>query len=208
MDKRLKAVKSLIRPGIGVIDVGTDHGYIPVALSKEGYKGNIIACDINQGPLSAAKANAEKAGVTNIDFRLSNGLEKCGCTEADTIIIAGLGGDIICSIIDNASWLQSSKYNIILQPMTKPEVLRYFLTNNGFEILRELNVEDSGRIYAVIQSSFTGRNQQYSDAQLFTGKNPCIKLAEKALKSVEKKRGRSFYKAAAEEIRGMTDDRN
>ena len=133
MNKRMHAIVKYIEPGRGLIDVGTDHGYLPAWMASHGYHGNIIAADINAAPLQKARENAEKAGVTDrITFQLCDGLEQCKPESVDTIIIAGMGGDMICRILDLAEWCMDRRYKLILQPMTKSEVLRYWLTNNEF----------------------------------------------------------------------------
>ena len=103
MNKRLEAIYALIGEGRGLVDVGTDHGYIPTALAQSGYAGNIIASDIKPGPLQAARRSAENAGVADkIDFLLCDGLDGCDPSAIDTIVIAGMGGDTICGILDRA----------------------------------------------------------------------------------------------------------
>ena len=175
MDNRLLSLIKKIPPGKGVIDVGTDHGIIPVYLASHGYSGNILASDINAGPLSAGIQNAREAGVEEkIRFILCNGLEKCPPSEVDTILIAGMGGDTMAGILDRAEWVADREYLLILQPMTKAEVLRYWLVSNGFEILSEELCEGSGRVYQIITSRF-GKSTRLSDAELFTGKFELIR---------------------------------
>ena len=170
MNQRLKAIYQLISPGQGVIDVGTDHGYIPVQLAKDKYPGRILASDIRKGPLDAAMRSAESAGVADrIDFILCDGLENCPADAVDTIVVAGMGGDTICGILDRAEWCMSPMYSLILQPMTKPEILRFWLVNNGFQISTELLVKDRDIIYQIIGACYTGINEALLDAELFVG---------------------------------------
>lgn len=169
MNKRLQAIYSLICQGRGVVDVGTDHGYIPVALAQNGYGGKIIASDIRSGPLQAARSSAESAGVADkIDFLLCDGLDCCEKSAIDTIVIAGMGGDTICGILDRAEWCMTPDYTLILQPMTKAEVVRYWLAYNGYEFLDEVLVSDGGIIYQVIRARIK-ENTSLSLAELFTG---------------------------------------
>lgn len=169
MNKRLKAILAHIHEGKGIIDVGTDHGYIPAALIESGYSGNIIASDINAGPLETARRTAANCGgLERIEFILCDGLEKCDRTRIDTIIIAGMGGDTICGILDRAEWCISPGYTLILQPMTKAEVLRFWLINNGFEIIADEYVLD-GNVYQIIVAQ-VGPFIRYTDAELFLGK--------------------------------------
>lgn len=106
MNKRLEAIMAHIpQNGRGVIDVGTDHGYLPAALFQRGYTGKLIAADINAEPLSKAKRTAESIGAEDvISLRLCDGLDGCDPSEVDTIVIAGMGGDTICGILDRAEW--------------------------------------------------------------------------------------------------------
>ena len=170
MNKRLELIMSRICTSRGLIDVGTDHGYLPIALAQNGYKGAIIASDINIEPLNKARENAKASGFDKrIDFRLGNGLEACESHEVDTIVIAGMGGDSICGILDRAEWCMSPDYELILQPMTKAEILRYWLVNNGFVIKYEDRVLENGTVYQIITTRFEDRNTRLSDAELFTG---------------------------------------
>ncbi|MGI5977818.1 MAG: tRNA (adenine(22)-N(1))-methyltransferase [Candidatus Limivicinus sp.] len=169
MNKRLSCILSMIPEGKGVIDVGTDHAYLPTQLALDGYSGNIIASDINEKPLRKAVHTACEAGVENkITFLLCDGLEKCNPRLVDTIVIAGMGGDNICGILDRAEWCMHRFYRIILQPMTKPEILRFWLACNGFEFLEERLVQDSGEIYQIFSVQY-GNRISLSDAELYTG---------------------------------------
>lgn len=169
MNRRLEKITQYINDGLGTVDVGTDHGYLPVYLAKNGYTGNIIATDIRPKPLDAARRSARAAGQSErISFLLCDGLELCPPDKVDTIVIAGMGGDTICGILDRAEWSWSSDYFHIYQPMTKPHVLRYWLIYNGFKILSEGLVKDSGVIYPVITARFGGETK-LSDGELFVG---------------------------------------
>ncbi len=169
MNKRLQAIESLICPGRGLIDVGTDHGYLPVSLARHGYPGALFASDIRKGPLDAARRSAGEAGLEDrIVFQLCDGLELCDPESVDTIVIAGMGGDTICGILDRAEWCMDPRYLLILQPMTRAEVLRYWLVNNGFAIETERLAEDGGEIYSLFSARF-GRIQQLSDGELYSG---------------------------------------
>ena len=169
MNKRLRAIEEMVVPGVGLIDVGTDHGYLPVSLAQHGYPGRLIAADIGEGPLSAARRSVDSAGLMKrIEFQLCDGLALCDPASVDTIVIAGMGGDTICGILDRAEWCMDRRYLLLLQPMTRAEVLRYWLTNNDFVIEQERLVSDSGEIYALFSARF-GVKQKLSDAELYTG---------------------------------------
>lgn len=168
--KRLDEIISLVSSRKGIIDVGTDHGYIPVHFALSGYAGRLIASDINAGPLSAAKKiAAEHAVEDKITFTLANGLSECSPDAVDTIIIAGMGGDLICSILDHAEWTMNAAYQLILQPMTKAEILRFWLCSNGFETEEERLAFENNRIFKVFSARYSGKNTRLTDAELFTG---------------------------------------
>lgn len=155
LSKRLSAVASLVRQGSSVADVGTDHGYIPVYLCKTGVICKAVACDINQGPLSSCQALVSQEGLSDfIEVRLSDGLEKISENEIDTIIIAGMGGELIVRILSNCSYIKNK--HLILNPMTHPEIARKFLYDNGFEINNDVVVEDAGHCYSVFDAVYTG----------------------------------------------------
>lgn len=170
MNKRLTAIASLVNEGRGLVDVGTDHGYLPTCLAASGYKGALFASDINEGPLLSARRTATAAGLSDrIRFLLCDGLRLCPPGEIDTIVIAGMGGDMIVKILDEAEWCMDPRYHLILQPMTKAEVLRYWLVFNEFEIETETIAEDTGTLYQIIKARFGGCTK-LTDAELFTGK--------------------------------------
>lgn len=170
MTERLQKIAAYIEEGIGFIDVGTDHGYLPAALAENGYAGNIIASDIHESPLKCAVKTAQAAGLEDrIRFVRCDGLSQCEPESIDTIVIAGMGGDLICRILDEAEWCLHERYRLILQPMTKCEILRYWLVNNGFGIESEELAEDGGTIYQIMIARFGGKTR-LSNAELFMGK--------------------------------------
>lgn len=169
MDKRLLTISDCIGYK-GFADVGTDHGYLPVYMAKNGYSGSIFASDINQDPLNCAIRNAEEAGVSDkMEFILCNGLDERIKDNIDSIVVAGMGGDSICGILDRAEWCMDDRYKLILQPMTKAEILRYWLSYNDFIITDEILVDDNGMVYQVICARY-GKREILSDAELFVGK--------------------------------------
>lgn len=170
MSKRLAKISSYVTPGLGVADVGTDHGYIPIMLLRNGYEGNIVATDINEGPLKKALTNLCELGFEDkVSLVLCDGLEGCDPASVDTVIVAGMGGDTITGILDRAEWCAKEDIRLILQPVTKAEILRYWLTNNEFVITDESLVKENGTVYQIICAR-PGKSEKYSDAELFIGK--------------------------------------
>ena len=170
MSKRLDKIASYVKQGVGVADVGTDHGYIPVMLCRRGYEGNIIGTDINEGPLNKARRSLMEADFEDkVTLMLCDGLDGVEPESVNTIIVAGMGGDTITGILDRAEWCAREDVRLILQPVTKPEILRYWLINNEFKITDEALVKENGTVYQIICAR-PGISEKYSDAELFIGK--------------------------------------
>lgn len=129
--------------GAIIADIGTDHAYIPIHLIENGIAEKVIAADVCKGPVEIAKANIEKNGLSDkIEVRLGSGLSVLENNEADTIIIAGMGGQLISEIID-ADIEKAKRCSLVLQPMNAQYELRKYLIKNGFSIVCEdLAVED------------------------------------------------------------------
>ena len=169
LSARLAMVAGSVPKNAVVADIGTDHAFLPIALVERGIAKNVIACDISSGPLSVAKANVEKSGVQNIELRLSDGLMEIAPNEADTVTIAGMGGDMIVSILSRTEWIKDFKTRLILQPMSSADSLRVFLAENGFDVLLERAVRDTGRIYTVITAQYNGTVTGISPGRSYIG---------------------------------------
>lgn len=168
LSKRLSAVAALVKPGASVADVGTDHGYIPVYLVKEGIVKSAVAMDINEGPLSSCKALVEQEELCYaVKTRISDGLDNLAENECDTIIIAGMGGELIADILSRCSYI--NKKHLILQPMTHPEFARKFLYDNGFEIENDIIVPDGRHFYSVFDAHYTGENKERKKKDYYLG---------------------------------------
>ena len=172
LSPRLRRIAEAVPDGARLADIGTDHAYLPVWLLREGRIPYAIASDIRQGPLEHARRTAEAYGVmARMDFRLCAGLERIAPGEADAVVIAGMGGEAIVSILSAAPWLRESGAMLLLQPMTKAEVLRRWLTENGFCIASERLVEDRGTIYAVLRAE-AGKSAPLTSAEAWCGTMP------------------------------------
>ena len=132
--------------GIRLVDVGTDHAYLPAWLLQnqleDRYFDCVIATDLREGPLARAVQTAREAGCDKIDFRLCDGLRAVDRREAGVIVIAGMGGETIVHILKGAPWTdwrgdgQIPEKTLILQPMSSMPELRKWLQENAFELRR------------------------------------------------------------------------
>ena len=164
LSKRLLACAQMVAPGSRVADIGTDHGYLAIWLLKNGGAEHVIACDLREQPLASARANAARFGTEGIEFRLSDGLAKIAPDEADTVVCAGMGGDLIAMILDAAQWLRDARYTLILQPQSAAPALRRYLTQNGFGIREETLLREGRFYYTVLRAQF-GDAQPLSPGQ-------------------------------------------
>ncbi|MBQ7288740.1 MAG: SAM-dependent methyltransferase [Clostridia bacterium] len=156
LSKRLLALCDLVEPGTKVADIGCDHGLLSIHLMQTGKAAGVVACDINEGPLQVAERNIKRFGCKGIELRLGDGLSRIEPGEVQTVIIAGMGGELIAQIIEAAPFLQSREYTLLLQPMSRAYELRRYLAQHGFSIVRELAVRDK-RLYTVLQVGYTGK---------------------------------------------------
>lgn len=172
MDARLSAIAELVRLDRRICDVGTDHALLPCLLYRRGAR-DIIACDVNDGPLRAASIAVFKEGAEDgIRVMKSDGLRDV--PPCEDIIVAGMGGELIARIVTECRFV-TGETRFVLQPMTRAETLRRELYRRGFEIMLENGVSAGGRVYTVLLVRFTGEISEIDDGFAFFGKNtdPC-----------------------------------
>lgn len=169
-DARLESALPYLTVGGIVADIGTDHAYLPIHIIRQGISRRAVACDINRGPIEAARRNIEIAGLSDrIDTLQTDGLHGVERFHPDDILIFGMGGELIVKILSEAPWIKHSKVGLILQPMTKAETVRAWLLDNGFSIEGEtLSYVD--QYYQTIHAKYGGERIEYTPAELMLGK--------------------------------------
>ena len=166
LSERLRACAELVCPGNVAADVGTDHGYLALYLLGQGICPEVYASDLREGPLSAARRSALRAGIQeHISFVLSDGLQKLPVDRIGTVIIAGMGGDNIISILDREPGVRNGCLQMILQPQSKAAELRRYLTEQGFSILREKLSRDGRFLYTAMEARYTGEQTGLTPGQ-------------------------------------------
>lgn len=150
---RLEKIASFVDKGSKIIDVGTDHGYIPAFLINNSIIEKCIASDINHGPLRAARDNLTEQGIKDrVELRLGSGLAIVKKEdEIDGVVIAGMGGETIISILENRPYFMEN-FTLILQPMTEIPLVRRYLKENKWEIIDEELAQEDMRFYEVIKA--------------------------------------------------------
>lgn len=155
---RLKTVASLVHLCNSMADIGTDHGYIPIYLIKEGVCTEAIASDINKGPVQKAENNVKREGLeSKITCRLGRGLTTIKPFEVDCAVIAGMGGNLIRDIIKESMDVFKSLKYAVLQPVQNPDILRRYLYESGYEIMDEELCIDEGKYYEIIKVRYDNK---------------------------------------------------
>lgn len=172
LSPRLRAAAELVRKGSFVADVGTDHAYLPIALCLSGKIRGAVASDINKGPIDRARENIEKYGLAGkISTVHTDGLRGIEPFSPEDVLILGMGGELIASILEAAPWVANAGVNLCLQPMTHAEVLRRYLIERGFEITDERIVREGDKLYQLILASHTTKEiPPYSEEEFYLGR--------------------------------------
>lgn len=157
---RLQAVAAMVTKGNVVCDVGCDHGFVPVYLVESGVSPKVIAMDINEGPLEAAREHIRESGLADyIEARLSNGLEALRPAEAETVICAGMGGRLVIKILEEGRGKLADVKELILQPQSELQNVRAYLRENGYRIVEENMILEDGKYYPMMRVCRTGSEQ-------------------------------------------------
>lgn len=177
LSRRLRQVADFVKPGSRIADIGTDHGFVPVYLAQTGRIRSALAMDVRTGPLERAKehireyeawAADEGIHACPVEARLSDGLKELKAGEADTVIIAGMGGGLVIRILEEGRCLWDSVDHWILSPQSDLDQVRHFLEANGFVILDEAMVKEEGKFYTIM-SAARGRMQYGRQIQYLYG---------------------------------------
>jgi tRNA (adenine22-N1)-methyltransferase len=164
MDKRLLLCAELVE-GDRVCDVGTDHGYLPCYLVSSGRCSSALACDIGEKPLASAREHIDAQGLSDrVKTVLSDGLDNVPPDGISDIVLAGMGGELIADILGRCSWIKDGSVNIVMQPMTKAELLRQWLYENSFCVRTE-RACISGRFGYTVMSGRFGERATYECTQ-------------------------------------------
>lgn len=168
LSPRLAAIAALVPPGAKVADVGTDHAYLPVWLLLSGRIQSAVASDVNEGPLQRGRETARTYGVAEkIAFRRCDGLSGIAPQETDTVIIAGMGGDLMARILEAAPW--THQVQLILQPMSSQEVLRRWLFEHGYAVQRESLAREGKKFYSILTAT-GGTSVAYTPGEFWAGR--------------------------------------
>lgn len=169
LDNRLKMCAEMVS-GKGIAcDVGTDHAYLAADLVMSGKCGRVIASDVKEGPLDSARNTVMKFGLADkVDLVMSDGLENIDLNGVTDIVIAGMGGETIIDILSDSA-INDHSIRLILQPMSKPELLRKWLYKHGFRIIIEKAAEADYKLYTVIQAELSHEKRDLTEYESIAG---------------------------------------
>ncbi len=170
LSKRIYALADSVIDGDSIADIGTDHGYVPMLLIKRGRSPHVIMSDISEGSLAKARETFDicklKDRVSESDFRTGDGLHTIEAAEVDELIIAGLGGHTIRSILADDEIKSKSFKRLVLQPRKHSGTLRYYLYTHGWDIESEALAEEGKfacEIITAVPSDENSREAAYPE---------------------------------------------
>lgn len=159
LTNRLEAVFTLIPKAVAIADIGTDHGYLAVELIQRGRADRVVAGDVHKGPLESAKAYVKSNGLEDrIDCRLGDGLQVTKSGELQGAVLCGMGGFLMRDIIEEGPELLDF---YVLQPQNGQAELRQFLVKKEYKIVKEILVEDMGKLYQALLAVKVERLPEY-----------------------------------------------
>ena len=167
---RLAMVASQVRPGARLLDVGTDHAYLPAWLVGSGICPKAVASDVREGPCARARATVQGYGLgDSISVVRADGLEGHGLDEIDDIVLAGMGGELMLSILRQAPWVRQGRLRLILQPQTELPLVRKTMAEWGFVLLGEFLVAEGHHLYHIMRFAYDGRSRILDRAEMVFG---------------------------------------
>lgn len=173
LSKRLKAAANLVKKDKQIVDIGSDHAYLPIYLIQEQFVKQAIAGEVIQGPYQKALQEVNKYYLSEkIEVRLGDGFEVITQTdEFSTVFICGMGGILIENILDKG--LKQNKIpkdtRLVLQANNNETRVRQYLEKNNYEIIAESIVEENEKFYEVIAAELTKKKLNYTEEELFFG---------------------------------------
>lgn len=163
-------VAEMVPNSLTAADVGTDHGYLAVWLLQNGRAQRVLATDIHAGPLNRARQTAAEYGLeAEMETHLCDGLQFPDAERAESVIIAGMGGETMISILSAAPWTKEGR-TLILQPQSKRQELEQWLWENGYTMTDAKLCRDGGKLYLAM--GVRGKASDFkTDAESFLLRN-------------------------------------
>lgn len=170
LSMRLERVGANVPLGARLADIGSDHGYLPVALMRRGVIAAAVAGEVATTPFHAAQRTVRDNGLERqISVRLADGLAAMKPDDGITAVsVCGMGGETIRDILESGKRHLSGQERLILQPNGGEQPLRQWLMDNGYSILREELLRENRFYYEIIVAERAGP-VAYTAEQLYFG---------------------------------------
>ena len=153
LDARLAAIAAFVPHGTVLADIGGDHAYLAATLVMRGVAPRAVVGDLSAGACAAARRTTVTQRLTReIDVRQGDGLSVLAPGEAESIVIAGMGGALITEILADAPDVLAHVQTLVLQPMNSAAKLRRWLYGNGWDIVDETLARAGGHLYEIIRA--------------------------------------------------------
>mgnify|MGYP003656792744 CR=1 FL=1 len=167
---RLERVAAHVPAGARLADIGSDHGYLPVALISRGAIAIAVAGEAGSTPFHAAERSVRESGLSQlISVRLADGLAAIEPRDEITAIsLCGMGGEKIRDILDSGKARLTGRERLILQPNGGEQALRQWLMENGYRILFEEVLRENRFAYEIIVAERSGP-VTYTAEELYFG---------------------------------------
>lgn len=201
---RLRKIADMVTKGNKVADIGTDHGYLSIYLIEQNIASDVIAMDVAKGPLARAVSNIAKAQLSEkIETRLSDGVSELKTGEADTVVIAGMGGHLIIKILQNGKEILKSVKEVIISPQSDIELVRRYLGESGYDIVEEEMLIEDEKKYVIIK--FTHGTMKYTKrCEYKYGKELLLKKNKVLFDELVKEK--QLYEKIKKELSGKESD--
>lgn len=170
LSARLETVAKYVPKGAKLADIGSDHAYLPCYLAKNKTITFAVAGEVVLGPFQSAEKNVRAEGLADmISVRMGNGLDVVQSDEVDCVTIAGMGGTLIVSILENGKEKLGSVSRLVLQPNINAMSIRNWFMDNEWELIAEEILEEDGKIYEVLVAEKGNPSEPYTDGNMETG---------------------------------------
>lgn len=182
LSKRLETVASFVPKGAIVADIGSDHAYLPCYLIHKGIAAQAIAGEVAKGPYEAAVKQVKEEGLEEkITVRLADGLKAIhDSDQVNTITIAGMGGPLIVSILNDRPTALTNVTRLILQPNIHAKAIREWAIQHSWSILDEVILEEDEKIYEILV--LQRGHQTLTEVEILLGSHLIVKRDDAFIK--------------------------
>ncbi|WP_058307425.1 tRNA (adenine(22)-N(1))-methyltransferase [Gracilibacillus massiliensis] len=170
LSNRLKQLANYLKEPINFADIGSDHAYLPCYVCQQHPTAKAIAGEINQGPFERARQTVlEYQLMDQVDVRKGNGLSVIEPGEVQQVTIAGMGGKLIRTILEEGEAKLTGVHRLILQPNIDAQIVRRWLVKKQYKITAEEIIDEDGYIYEIIAADLAKEKQNLTEKELLFG---------------------------------------